>query len=91
MRRQLLALAILLTIADHAAAQTNVVLPAPGRKIVLPSASAIHLPPETTGRFTVLTPGRRPFVVLPESYRGFEIVPLSDRPEDSGLSCCRPR
>ncbi len=90
MKRPLLALAILLTIAGHAAAQTSVILPAPGRNIMLPSGSTVHVPPETAGRFTLLTIGRAPFVVLHESYRGFEIVPLSDPPEDGGLPCCRP-
>jgi hypothetical protein len=90
MRRPLLALAILLTIADHAAAQTTVVPLAPGRKIVLPSRNAVRVPPETGGRFTLLTIGRAPFVALHESYRGFEIAPLSDPPEEIGLPCCRP-
>ena len=91
MRRPLLALAVLLTIADHAAAQTSAILPVPGRIIVLPSGTAVRIPPANARRFTLLTPGRPPFVVPPpESYRGFKIVPLSDPPEDSGLPCCRP-
>jgi hypothetical protein len=92
MRRPLLALAILLTIADHGAAQTSVIPLAPGRgHIVLPPSRPAGLVlPKTSGRFTVLTPGLPPFVVLPQSFRGFAIVPFSDPPEDSGLPCCNP-
>ena len=87
-RLQLLALAILLTITGHAAAQTGVIPPAmyPRPGAVPPSEPAGRVLPEASGRFIVLTPGWPSFVVLPKSHRGFKIVPLSDDPPSNSGS-----